>query len=453
MKIFGKRNNKQGVTLVELICVIAVFGVVVSLAYPLLSSYMKTQSGQIKNNAQRLDVELIKTFMGEDIHYCKKMSLDGDDTLYVTSNLGNIVTYTLETNYGVTSLVRRTDDGKKNVFGEVEDVVFELPSSRLVKTELLVDTTNSVSYDFDTSKWGYRKTLLDFLELEGVFMYSDSIAYNGSAIVAEANSLYVDGDLDTTDRDLNGGAFGNVQNIYINGDLTSSYGVTLGNASIDSRIFISGDLYLDGGAIFNGTIYVTGNFVQSHGGTINGNMYVGGNVTLSGGPTINGKIMYAGNLYKPTWMNVPTVTCNPYIEIPTFPIYDMLKLKPKSWFENSEYTILSGGQTHYIQTGDRIYVDGTANLLIDNTGQWAPLTPENVIIAGTGDVTINGQGNGNLKGLIFAPNGSINFNNFNIFTGVMLSDDSICWPRGGSYIIGQTLGDIIPNPAQYPFEE
>jgi len=283
---------------------------------------------------------------------------------------------------------------------------------------------------------------LDFIVDENVFIYGNTLEFNGDTINGPGATAVILGGL-TTD-DLNGGASIAVSNLYIGGDVNLDGGsASLGSAQNPGSIYVDGNLRLwSGGRNIYGTVYVNGNFDLKD-ARIHGNVYVNGNLTLGWTPTIadDARIYYTGTLTAPNNYDSSILAkCIHQATVPGFemPDWEIPPTKPQTWYTERGY-IQGGTLTSNMKVFAPAYSSTSSQHTANNV----------IIVAYDGDITITGLGGSGVTGVFIAPKGRVTFNGA-FLEGVVIARNGFFVTSGGTTVTFRNLSDLITDPADYP---
>ena len=308
-----------------------------------------------------------------------------------------------------------------------------------------LNVTNAHGYTANLTKEDYIHVTagsLDFIVDENVFIYGDTLEFDGNTINGPGATAVILGGLRTDD--LNGGASIAVSNLYIGGDVNLDGGsASLGSAQNPGSIYVDGNLRLwSGGRNIYGTVYVNGNFDLKD-ASIHGNVYVNGNLTLGWKPTIadDVRIYYTGTLTAPDNYNQAILAkCIPQATVPGFemPDWEIPPTKPQTWYTERGY-IQNGTLTSDMKVFAPAYSSTSSQHTATNV----------IIVAYDGDITITGLGGSGVTGVFIAPKGRVTFSGA-FLEGVVLTRDGLFVTSGGTTVTFRNLSDLITDPADYP---
>ncbi|NSW89336.1 MAG: hypothetical protein HPY74_01415 [Firmicutes bacterium] len=442
--------GNRGITLVELIIVVALVGLVVSISFPLINMVRGITSSQFNEAGQRTAVREASTYLANDIRYSKSVTIDpgNPSRMDIIDKDDNQVAYFLETGPGGENYLVRQKNGESDAldFKEIKGAQFVLETERLVFARLIIDVVNNKYYDFKIARLEYalhggesEDNFYTFLVENTCFIYGSRIYFNGNEIISPDGTVILFSNLNTTD--LNRGCHINVKNIYIDGNINLEGGsASLGLSDNTGNIYVNGNMVLGNGRRdIYGTVYVNGNLVLKD-AIIHGTVYVNGNLTLQWTPTIYGSIQYTGTFTYPTNMGSHiTSKCTKVDSVPGFdmPDYGMPPLKPDNWYFENGY--VSGGP---LTDGKKIF----SSTNYTNTN-WQDC--ENVIIVSKRDITLGGWRT--VTGLLFAPNGKVTFTGAR-FEGIVIARDGFYVTSGGTTVVSRNIEEFIPNIEDLPFE-
>lgn len=433
----ANRWTSKGLSLIELIVALALILVALAIAFPMWDQFNRLSTTQLREHGERSDVLVATSFLMQDIHYAKALSVIHDNQLSVTVKDGSLVNYSLQTRDGKAYLVRE-NSGQEQAFLEIYDIRFTLENADLVNINFFTNRANPQTADVKISKWGYSfASPANFIADQKIFVLSSRFYFSGSEINGPNETLYIKGGLET--HDLNGGNFTNVKTIYIDGNVLLDGGSAgMGYKDNTGLIIVDGDMTLwSGTREIYGDVYVSGDFKLKD-AKIYGNVYVKGNLELGWTPQISGKIEYEGTLTKPNNYNQGVLSkCTKVSSVKTnqIPAYEIPGLRPDDWYRSHGY--YSGGM---LANGIKIFATNYSS------NDW--VSSKDVVVVSKGDITFNGWRN--ISGVLFAPYGKITMN-IASFTGVAISRDGVFMTSGGSKINSKNITEMIADPADYPF--
>ncbi|MBP2132089.1 PKD repeat protein [Methanomicrobium sp. W14] len=323
----------------------------------------------------------------------------------------------------------------------------------------------------------------DFVVNESVFVYGDYVyLHGGNDVTGTGSTVIITGDLEN-----NGGVHLYVTNVYVDGsvDLGGSavlgsetdsniiyitgdmslkgdpnvYGDTYveGNVDLGDSSYIHGDLYTNGNLNFGtgdlfGETHVNGDFTMTNTGTIHGNMYINGDLSLEKIPAIDDGVFiyYTGSDHKENYPQDIIDKCIHVDSVPEFSMPEFIGMpipsaKSSDWYGSRGYVL--GSDVSVLKNGTKIYSESGYS----KTWRWNDEGAENiVIIAKTGDITLDRFWNIPVTGVLFAPNGKVTYTGSS-FEGVVIAKDGFYVTNGGTGIVFKNLDEYIADPADYPF--
>jgi PKD repeat protein len=311
-----------------------------------------------------------------------------------------------------------------------------------------LNVTNAHGYTANLTKEDYIHVTagsLDFIIDENVFIYGDTLEFDGSTINGPGATAVILGGLRTDD--LNGGASIAVSNLYIGGDVNlDGGGASLGSAQNPGSIYVDGNLRLwSGGRNIYGTVYVNGNFDLKD-ARIHGNVYVNGNLTLGWTPTIadDVRIYYTGTLTAPNNYDSSILAkCIHQATVPGFemPDWEIPPTKPAAWYTERGYIYIQDGT---LTSDMKVFAPAYSS-----TSSQQPIATNVIIVAYDGDITITGLGGNGVSGVFIAPKGRVTFSGASL-EGVVIARDGFFVTSGGTTVTFRNLSDLITDPADYP---
>ncbi|MBY0123971.1 hypothetical protein [Bacillus sp. S/N-304-OC-R1] len=286
----------------------------------------------------------------------------------------------------------------------------------------------------------------DYLKNNKVFVYGKQFSFSGNNVIGQNATMVILGDIQG--NQINGGAYGKVSNIYIDGKGVIDSGQQFGSKDFPGKIFFNGDLTLGSYQTIYGEVFVNGN-LKNIGSTINGNIYVNGNVELGWTPTIKGdaRIYYTGTLSYPK-DGYPESILKKLVHQTTVPLGNqyiarMPSLKSKEWYDKNGYTNEIKPSNMKI-FGNNInvksYYDNNLKKYVD--------TFNNAIIVSEGDISVR-SGDLKMTGVLFAPNGKVTFEGTS-FEGLVISKDGFNVVSGGTNLTFNGIENYLKDEKDFP---
>ncbi|CAM5183030.1 hypothetical protein UACE39S_05326 [Ureibacillus acetophenoni] len=434
-------NNERGITLIELLITIAIFSLISILAFNVLTTSLK-QKNKVEDHIDvRQEANLILA-KWRQIHEEESSTTYGfcynSDTGLITINSQLLAS---EGYHFEDISIKYSNDispnyceafSKQPLFVEFTLVgsngdQFEVDT--IIGREIKVTENNEGSTDF-----------FDYLVEHKVFIYGNSLSFTGPLIEGPSSTMVIKGDF--LSEQLNGGASINVQNIYIDGHTTinsssddSYFGTNAGKTIVNGNLTL-----LNGKRNMYGDIYVNGDFYLKD-AKIYKNVYVNGNVEIDWTPTLSSEaiVYYTGTLKYPKELNnniVSKFIKKSSIATESFPEYPIPSLKPDKWFEDNGY--VSGGT---ITNNKKIFSNDY------RSDSWVA-SASNVIIVSKGNINLSNIGS--LSGVLFAPNGEVNFSGAS-FEGLIIARDGFHVTGGWPKVTFKNIEHYISNPDKIPF--
>ncbi|MDD1686473.1 PKD domain-containing protein [Methanoregula sp.] len=312
----------------------------------------------------------------------------------------------------------------------------------------VTNTSSGVTNTRTKADYILVKTFAQYVSDENVFVYGSKLYFQGKRVTGPGSTVIITGTSITT-GDFNGGAFIDVSNIYVDGDVNLNTGsASWGSSSSPGIIFVNGDMtVLSGGRDLYGDVYVADNF-DIKDAKIHGTVYVDGDVTLGWTPTLdaNSYIYYTGTLNHPSSYNQAILDkCVKQATVPTRTMPDLTipAAKTPAWYATNGYTSSSSGP---LVSNMKIIADTGYS-----SSSWGSAASNVVIVARTGDITLaQGGGWGDLTGVLFAPGGRVSFTGGD-FEGLVIAKDGFYVYNGGTTVTFKNLADYFSSSADYPF--
>ncbi|TCK98691.1 prepilin-type N-terminal cleavage/methylation domain-containing protein [Natranaerovirga hydrolytica] len=411
-------NNPQGVTLIEIILVIAIMGLIAVLAYPMLTLSHRVFSTQLEESFERNDVRNASTYLSNDIRYSKTEPTvsEGEygQILEVMNQEGEAVKYYINSN---NRLVRQVNEGAELEFIEIEDVAFELSNNDNLVQVKLVKSNEKDLYTLDRiSRWETRVQLgtdpiVDFIKSMDAHIVTDNLYIEGSGKIIEQEDGTV---IVKNPLSVGEGTLIDVSDIYILKGLTARKSAIVGSKTNNGNIYIEGNV--ENYTQLNGNVYIDGDLEQ-YDDEIGNEAFVNGNLKLNWGTENLSNVRYTGNLTKPDYINAPVIkdlsVANLFpIDVPTIDPPYMPTLRHEDWYDDngysSDYLDPFGDNNNYKYFGP--------TLTLPSHGSYRDVT-----IVSQGDITIGGAAD--VKGMLFAPNGRVTVSAGSSFEGIIIAKD------------------------------
>lgn len=292
----------------------------------------------------------------------------------------------------------------------------------------------------------------DYIENESVFVYGSQLTFLGKDVTGEGSTIVITGDIVTDDIK---GASIDVSNINVDGDLYVDTGTaSFGSKDFSGMINISGDLTLwIGNRDIYGDVYVGGNFTVKE-ATIHNNVYVCGDLILGKTPKMDddSRIYYAGSrkFVDTNFEEIPQGNYDENILAkciyqetvpePLIVVCELPSARSEEWYSSHNYS--SGGNlASYVK------------IAAENSYSYSEngLSAQNVIIVAiNGDISLD-PGNGDVTGVLFAPNGKVIFEGPS-FEGLVLAKDGFFVGNSNAEVTFVGINTYIPNSEDYPWQ-
>ena len=255
-----KLFNVNGLTLIELIVTLAIFGMIIMVVYPMISFTLKTSNTQLKESNQRNEVRVVSAYLKTDIEYSKEIDMVGS-TLNITNSNDEEISYYIEENGLESFLVRKK--GSITEFKDIPNIEFNELNEHLVEAKIITDIAQNKFTSFKFFRWettidlpNNEDDIRDLIINNKVFVLGNLIDINESkAAVNGPNATVIFRD----DLELNDGKI-SVENIYIDGDISLGGGAILGKPDNTSSIYASGNISIKGSSELFGNIIAPEDF-------------------------------------------------------------------------------------------------------------------------------------------------------------------------------------------------
>lgn len=411
-------SNNRGLTLIELMVTLAIFGMVIMVAYPMLSFTYKTSDAQLKESNQRNEVRTASTYLRNDIEYSRDLTVADSSTLHVVNSKGEPIDYDVETDAeGKSFLVRKGSSAIE--FKDIEDIEFQVLNDHLVQAKLITDIADNKFTDFNIYRWDMtiqrpdtKKDIHDIIIDDKVFVLGNQIYIAGSSTVSGADATIISkGSMNLSGSSIQ---YITTKKIYVDGSVTLDRGAGIGKPDSTSSIYITGNCSVSGTGSLYGNTIIGGNLNLAS-PKLSGNIYVNGDLNILKGSysdflSLPVKIYYTGSLSKPRGFGDISTKAEKVssIEDIVFPDVSIPPLQPPEWYAERGYTSSTTSKSNIKYYGNSF----TFNY---NNGN----TFNNVIIASKGNITISG--NLHVTGILFAPNGQVYVDRGSTFDGLIIA--------------------------------
>ena len=259
----NKKNifNANGLSLIELIVTLAIFGMIIMVVYPMISFTFRTSITQLNESNQRNEVRVVSTYLKNDIEYSKEITLIDSSTLRIVNSNNETINYYIHESVDNYYLVREKDGTSE--FKDISDIEFVVLNPHLVKAKIVTDIANNKFTEFKIFRWnmtiampGHEDDIHNLIINHKVFVLGNLLEITGiKPSVNGPNSTVVF----NKDLDLNGGEI-SVDNIYVDGDIYLNGGAILGKLDNTSSIYTSGNISIDGSSELFGNIIAPEDF-------------------------------------------------------------------------------------------------------------------------------------------------------------------------------------------------
>ncbi|KHF40957.1 PulJ/GspJ family protein [Halalkalibacter okhensis] len=443
-------KEQSGITLIELLITLALFTMIIGIAFGVLTTTSKhndkTQSHiDLRQEANIIITQLRQKHQAEIANYSVCV-----DELFISNHitvsemllkeahvLDQACTENLIDPYEHLP-VQFTIENKDYHFSV--DTIIEGKQKEMYSEPIVIDIPDSGSEE---------DTFYTIVRNDNVFVYGSQLIFSGGDVEGPNATMIIRGNLET--NQLNGGAFSNVSHIFIDGSAQLDGGsASLGSLTHPGDIIINGNLGLwSGSRNVYGDVYVNGNF-RLKDARIFGNVYVNGDVELGWTPTLSEhtRIYYTGSLQHPNNYNqniLSKVIHQSEVETKQIPDLGIPQLRADDWYRNKGYdqTIRENNMKIFANNVNiQSYYD-------DQLGRHIS-TFTDAIIVSQGDITIgNNQWVNKMTGVLFAPNGKVTFHGTH-FEGLVIARDGFHVTSGGTKVIFKNIDEYIENEADFP---
>lgn len=419
--------NTKGLTLIELMVTLAIFGMIVMIVYPMMSFTYKTSNTQLKESNQRNEIRVVSTHLKNDIEYSKTITLVGTSTLHIVNSNNENIDYYIEESGGNRYLIRKK--GVITAFKDIVNIEFNALNPHLINAKIITDIANNKFTEFKIFRWDMTivmpaNNIYEYIVNNKVFVLGNEVDLSGSSTIDGTDATVIV----KTNLDLQGGnvQYISTKNIYIAGNIDLGGSAGLGKLDKTSSIYISGNCTLSGSSNLLGKVIIDGNFSTTT-PKIDGNIYVDGNVNFGDGnyDSMQGHIYYTGTLTKPNYIATVKATKVTSVEPIVFPNINIPPLRPAIWYAERGYTSNDDPRDNMkFFGGDLDFKDkGNKNF-------------SNVSIASSGNITLSG--NVNVTGILFAPNGVVDIKGSSTFRGIIICNKTTV--SGNSHVTFEASG-------------
>ncbi|MED3571437.1 prepilin-type N-terminal cleavage/methylation domain-containing protein [Cytobacillus praedii] len=433
-------SKESGLTLIELLAALTISMAVIGAIYGVLNSSLKfnnkTQSHiDLRQEANIIITQLRQQHQGGNYDICYDQLLFNDKLSFDKLSLNN----SLISKGQCSSIESSVDLVVKFTLADKEHNTFDIDT-------VIESKRGSSSLAIDIEK--PNTSFYDYLKFNNIFVYGKQFAFEGDKVNGSNATMVILGNI--LGSQINGGAYGKVSNIYIDGYGVVDSGQQFGSNTHPGTLYFNGDLSLGSYQDIYGDVYINGNF-KNIGSTINGNVYVNGDVELGWTPTIvgNAKIFYTGTLSYPK-NGYPQSVLSKLIhqsEVPLLKqsIEAIPDLKPTQWYVNNGYSSKIKPNNMKIY-GDNIKIQSYYD---QNLGKYVD-TFSNSIIVSEGDITVS-SGGLKMTGVLFAPKGKVTFNGTS-FEGLVIARDGFFVVSGGTTLTFKGIENYIKDVKDFPLQ-
>lgn len=424
-------DNAKGMTLIELIITMAIFGMVIMVAYPMLSFTIRTSDAQLKESKQRNEIRVVSSYLKNDIEYSKDLTVINSSTLQVVNNKGETIQYNVQLDADGNSFLVRQNGGAIE-FKEILNVEFQVLNNHLIEARLITDIAENKYTDFKIFRWSMLIQKPDTKEDIHEFITKNKVFVLGNQVVVQGGSTVSGPDATTILRNnlnISGSSLQAIttKNIYVDGNVTLDKGAGIGKTDNSSSIYITGNCTVTGTGSLYGNTIIDGLLTVSS-PKLRGNIYVDGNIKVLGGSyndfiNMPVQLYYTGNLFLPKFFGTINAAKVASVQDIVFPDITLPPLQKADWYAEKGYT-----STTASKSGMRYY--GGSFTFEYNNGN----TFNDVIIVSKQNITISGDKH--VTGILFAPNGDVLIDKGSTFEGLIIAKKTSV--SGNSHVTFQT---------------
>lgn len=400
-------KNTKGVTLVELLVVLALLGMILSLGYSLnfLGMNIFTKGSSQANIQQK--VRLASDFITKEVRYATDLKIlnlsepipekdNIEEDLYYIFIHDNIIEHRYKGNSKII-----TDEIQKLSFEKATDKITEKDIDNILNFEI-VGNDKKQNYNIKSEALIMNLPKNSKILNENEDKPSIAICYKKTLpIESNPNEQWENYVLMTTKLTCKGSSNINApEATIVVKDSPEDFEIKLSggpsNGIIAKRMYTDQNINLIGSAIL---------------GTINnpGSFYIDGNVKLNGSAYIHGELYYTGNLKIPHWINISD---NKVANI-DFPDISMPSLKTKGWYTER-------GFTSNTETKDNMKYFGDSYTFQSWNSPWNDIFSD-VVIVSKKNITLSGDVDA--SGILFAPNGKVTITGSSSFEGIVIAKE------------------------------
>lgn len=408
--------NTKGLTLIELIVTLAIFGMVLMIAYPMLTFTYRVSDAQLKESSQRDEVRVASSYLKSDVEYSKDLTVIDSSTLHVINKNGESIDYNIEINSDGNSLLIRKGTSTTE-FGDVQNVEFNKLNDHLLQVRLYNDVVSNKYTEFKIFIWDMiverpdiKPDIHDVIITNKVFVLGNQVVVSGgSTIDGPDASVIVRNNMSLTGSSVQ---YITTKNIYIDGNVSLGGGAGIGRLDGTSSIFITGNCTVTGTGRLYGTSIVDGDLTLSS-PKLNGKIYVDGNIKILSGSYSDFlsqpvQLYYTGSLTLPRGFGNINATKVSSVQDIVFPEIMIPPMQSASWYAAKGYT------SNTVSLSNMKYYGGSYTFNYNNGN-----TFNNVIIASKLNITISGGKN--ITGVLYAPNGEVIISGGSTFQGLIIA--------------------------------
>jgi cytoskeletal protein CcmA (bactofilin family)/type II secretory pathway pseudopilin PulG len=326
----------------------------------------------------------------------------------------------------------------------------------------------------------------------------------GSSIIA--TNIYIDGDVNMSTGGNVVGSESNPGNIYVTGNFELANGKTFygdiyvngtlklyGGSTLDGNIYVDGDVEIYGGSKITGDLITDGNLDLDGGSTLEENVSVGGKSTINNGtiegtfitgsdlylksaktngygyvfgdveldwtPTVKHTVEYEGSISYPNYFSksiinkfdkINNISDVEIIDTSSFEVPEYtITLKSDDWYDQNGYIGKEDFSVNSFDSGTKILTDSSYTFSGWDMNKFTDESTFIVIVAKNGNITLDGNGYKDIRGVFIAPNGYVTYSGPSL-EGIVIAKDYFNGKSGGSYVTLEDINNYFDSTDEIP---
>lgn len=450
-----KYLQESGITLLELLVTIVISALVMGLAFSVLTSSIKynekTQASiNLKKEANYVISQLRQLHNGPEHEFCYEESLSDKRVSFKNIELG------INNPNSKKCFVVNTSKELKVNFTLTDNQNNQFEMKTIIETNR--PSQSVVAIEIERPKKG--QDLYDVLKVNNIFSYGSNLSITGGASINSSEdgqgTLIIDNN-NFNDLIFPGNTPIKLKKIIINKkdkNIRLESSIKLGLSPITELISIKGDLQLlNGGIEISGKhVYIDGNVNFDNSAKIFGEkVFINGDVVFKNYSAniianeiyITGKVTAIPGAPHSSLKTIPTEK----IDIPSQLILEPFTFRENSWYLKNGYIsekINTNRLDIKLENGMKIFAKRYENANYMSSA-------ENVIIVSQGDIIIGNMGGATLSGLLFAPNGKVEFTGGH-FNGMIIAKNGFYFYNGGGTVQYKSITNYIKDNNDFPLQ-